>query len=117
MKIRFLLTILAMGIAVASFAAILDISGKWTGDLDTGDGGHPVTYTFSADGTKLTGNVDALGNTYNITDGVVKGDSLIFNVDYYGEPIPHKAKCYKDSIGLNIDLHGQNFHVQLKHAQ
>jgi len=117
MKRRLLFITLAMGITTACFAVALGVTGKWTGTLDMGDGGNPVTYNFTADGTKLTGNVEAVGTTFNITDGVVKGDSLLFNVDYNGESIPHKAKCYADSIGLNIDVHGQTYHVQLKHAQ
>src|ERR1700743_3894235 len=100
MKRRILFTLLFMGIAAACFAAVLGITGKWTGTLDMGDGGHPITYNFTANDTKLTGTVEAMDNTYNITDGVVKGDSLLFNVDYNGESIPHKAKCYADSIGL-----------------
>lgn len=117
MRKRLLFTLLAMGFAAACFAAALGITGKWTGNLDMGDGGHEVTYTFNADGAKLTGSVDAMGTSFNITDGKIKGDSLLFNVDYNGESIPHAAKCYADSIGLNINVHGQVFHVQLKHAQ
>jgi opacity protein-like surface antigen len=117
MRKRLLFAILAMALATASFAAVLGITGKWKGNLDMGDGGHEVTYTFNADGEKLTGNVEAAGTTYNITEGKIKGDSLLFNVDYNGESIPHTAKCYADSIGLNINVNGQIFHVQLKHAQ
>ncbi|MGN6181540.1 MAG: hypothetical protein ACTHNW_20325 [Mucilaginibacter sp.] len=117
MKKTLLFTLLVMGFAAVCFAAVLDISGKWTGNLDMGDGGHAVTYTFNADGAKLTGSVEAAGTSYNITDGKIKGDSLLFNVDYNGESIPNTAKCYTDSIGVNIDVNGQIYHVQLKHAK
>jgi len=117
MRKKLLFALLVMGFAAASFAAVLGITGKWKGNLDMGDGGHEITYTFNADGEKLTGSVDAEGTTYNITNGKVKGDSLLFNVDYNGQSIPNAAKCYADSIGLNIDVNGQIFHVQLKHAQ
>jgi hypothetical protein len=117
MKRRLLFTLLIMGIVATCFAAAFDINGKWTGSLDMGSGGNPVTYNFKTDGAKLNGTVDAMGNSYNITDGMVKGDSLMFNVDYNGESIGHKAKCYADSIGLTINVNGQDFHVQLQRAK
>jgi hypothetical protein len=85
--------------------------------IDFGSGDNPITYNLTAAGTKLTGTVEAMGGTYNITDGVIKGDSLLFNVDYNGESIPNKAKCYADSIGVNLDAHGQVVHIQLKRTQ
>lgn len=117
MKRRLLFTLLVLGIAATCFAAVSGITGKWTGMIDFGSGDNPIAYNFTADGAKLTGSVDAMGATYKITDGVIKGDSLLFNVDYNGDSIPNKGKCYADSIGLNIDAHGQVVHVQLKRAQ
>lgn len=117
MKRGLLFAALTLGMAATCLAAVLDITGKWTGALDMGSGDTPITYNFKADGNKLSGTVEAAGNTLNITDGVIKGDSLLFNVDYNGDAIPNKAKCYADSIGVSIDIHGQMFHVQLKHAQ
>ena len=116
MKRRLILTMLVLGFGIACFAAIVDISGKWSGKLNTDGSDIPVTYTFKADGDKLTGSVAYAGGDFNITDGKIKGDSLFFDVDYNGSPITHTAKCYKDSIGLDVNINGQVFHVQLKPA-
>ncbi len=32
-----------------------DVDGKWAGSLSTPGGDNPVTFTFKADGAKLTG--------------------------------------------------------------
>jgi len=116
MKKRLLLTSLVLSFAVVCFAAIGDITGKWSGKLNTDGSDIPVTYTFKADGNKLTGSVAYAGGDFNITDGKIKGDSLLFDVDYNGSPIPNAARCYKDSIGLDVNINGQVFHVQLKPA-
>jgi hypothetical protein len=116
MKKRLLLTMLVLSFAVICFAAIADISGKWTGTLNTSGSEAPVTYTFKADGDKLTGSVEYGGGNFNITDGKIKGDSLFFNVDYNGSPVPNSAKCYKDSIGLDVTIQDQVFHIDLKPA-
>ncbi len=114
MKRKLVFTLFFLAVAATCFAAVIVITGKWTGNIDFGSGDMPITYTFNADGAKLTGNVEASGGTYNITNGLVKGDSLLFNVDYNGQSIPNKAKCYADSIGVNLDVNGQVYHVQLK---
>lgn len=117
MKRKLLFTLLAVGIAFGCFAAITDITGKWTGLLDLGNGGAEITYNLVASGDKLTGSAEALGDKHDIINGKIKGDSLLFDVDYNGESIPHAAKCYADSISVNVSARGQIFHLQLKRAK
>ncbi len=78
---RFLLVTALLGIlSVAAVAA--DVTGKWTADAP-GRGGNTVktTFTFKADGSKLTGTMEnANGNPVDIADGKVDGDTISFNV-------------------------------------
>jgi hypothetical protein len=63
--------------AVAVFAA--DVTGKWTGDVP-GRGGEatPSTFTFKADGEKLTGSMTGPQGDVAIQDGKISGDNLSF---------------------------------------
>ncbi len=78
---RFLLVTALLGIlSVAAVAA--DVTGKWTADVP-GRGGNTAktTFTFKADGAKLTGTMDnGNGNPVDIADGKVDGDTISFNV-------------------------------------
>jgi hypothetical protein len=113
MKRKIFVTALLVCSAVICFA-IAGISGKWSGTIKTDQGVEPITYTFQADGAKLTGNVLYNANTLNITDGVIKGDSLKFNVDYGGNPIAHVGRVYADSITLDVTIDPNIVHINLK---
>jgi hypothetical protein len=116
MKRKTLLTLLLGATVAVCFAAAFNINGKWIGNLDLGSGEVPISYTFNTDGTKLTGNVTYANNTFQITDGKVKGDSILFNVDYSGQPIANSGKCYADSIGIDVDVNSQIYHLKLVRA-
>ena len=77
-------------LAVPAFAA--DVDGKWTGSVETPGGEIPVTFTFKADGAKLTGttlNFD--GSEIAIADGKVDatGKNITFKLtlDFGGMPL------------------------------
>src|SRR6476659_8700195 len=46
--------LLVLVVCVTAYAA--DIDGTWTGTVQTPMGDFPVTFTFKADGAKLTGS-------------------------------------------------------------
>jgi hypothetical protein len=89
MKLRSALvfTILAAGMALSAFAA--DINGKWTATFDTQIGEQHYTYTFKADGEKLTGTAKNDNGSTEITNGTIKGDDVAFteNLDFNGNQI------------------------------
>ncbi|HSS99745.1 MAG TPA: hypothetical protein VLK33_22075 [Terriglobales bacterium] len=91
-----------LGIATAAFAA--DIDGTWTATFDTAIGEQHYTYTFKADGEKLTGTAkNDMGET-KIEDGVVKGKDVSFteNVTFQGQALTIKYKGTLD--GDQIDF-------------
>jgi hypothetical protein len=63
--------------AAVAFAA--DVTGKWTGDMP-GRGGDtmPTTFTFKAEGDKLTGSMTGPQGDIAIQDGKVAGDQISF---------------------------------------
>lgn len=74
----------AVAIAVAVLAVVVqaaDVTGKWTGQVPTRDGGtRESTFNFKQDGEKLTGTMTGPQGDIELKDGAVKGDDVSFNV-------------------------------------
>lgn len=115
MKRKAFIIILFVCCAAVCLASATNVNGKWAGIFkDDDDTVIPITYTFKADGDKLSGSVLYAGAQYPITDGKIKGDSLLFAVDYNNNPIRHSARVYADSIGVNITIDYNIYHLTLK---
>jgi len=96
-------------------ATTIELNGKWKGSIQTDAGSdYPFTYNFKADGNKLSGDVQTPVGTMPITDGSIKGDSILFNVTYNGVDIPNKGKCYTDSIAITVALGDIKYHTVLR---
>jgi hypothetical protein len=68
---------LALWLVVAAAAA--DISGKWSGDMPTRGGEMtPTTFTFKADGDKLTGSMTGPQGEVQLQEGKIAGDQISF---------------------------------------
>jgi len=112
-KITLITLMMLAGFAVCM--AALNPTGSWKGILTLNDGTpFPLTYKLKADGDKLTGIVETMNGELPITDGKIKGDSVIFNVTYNGAAVLNKGKCYPDSIGLNVTVGEDIYHVTAK---
>ena len=74
----------AVTVAVGILAAVVqaaDVTGKWTGQVPTRDGGtREATFNFKQDGEKLTGTMTGPQGDIELKDGAVKGDDVSFNV-------------------------------------
>jgi hypothetical protein len=98
---RFLLSLVfVLAIAGALFGA--DVTGTWTASFDTQVGVQNYTYTFKADGTKLTGTAKSQNGETQIQEGSVKGDEISFveNLNFQGMElrIEYKGKLSGDEI-------------------
>jgi hypothetical protein len=79
MKTRsFLLITLLFVFAFGAFAA--DISGKWVAQVEGRNGTREVTFTFKADGGKLTGSQTAFQGGEWPLEGKIDGDNVSFTV-------------------------------------
>ena len=95
-----ILFIVVLTFSAIAFAAAID--GAWTATFDTPIGEQHYTYTFKADGEKLTGTAkNDMGET-PIEEGVIKGDDVTFteNLDFQGQKlsIKYKGKMNGDEI-------------------
>lgn len=80
--------ILLMTMLFAFTLAAVEIDGKWTAEVPGRDGATMTqTYTFKADGDKLTGKMSGPGGReLDITDGKITGEDVSFkvNVEFNG---------------------------------
>ena len=105
-------------LVMVSLAAVIDLSGKWSGPFTGLDGNtYTLTYNFKVDGNKLTGTADWPEGTVTIADGKIDGADLTFKLNFDGEIIPHTGKCYKDSVAMDIVLNNKKMHLTLKRAK
>jgi len=108
----------AIALSATMFAA--DISGKWTGKVESPNGSRDVNMTFKADGATLTGTVSGRQSDSPIEKGEIAGDDVSFTVirkfndmeiktDYTG-------KVSGDSIKLKYKMRDNEVELSLKRA-
>jgi hypothetical protein len=94
------IAMLMAGLAASALAAAID--GQWAATFDTQIGEQHYTYTFKADGEKLTGTAKNDRGSTEITAGTIKGDDVSFteNLDFNGNPlvITYTGKISGDEI-------------------
>jgi len=99
----------------AAFAYFAGITGKWTAMLKGPDGNEfPISYTFKADGTTLTGTVTSQIGSFDIMDGKIQGDSLWFTADLKNMKIKNKGRYYADGDSISLRVGARSTHTSLK---
>jgi len=106
--------------SVTAFAA--DVDGTWTGTAAAPTGDVPVTFTFKADGAKLTGStVSPDGTSIPIKDGKIDGSTITFTVtfDFGGTPfvLPYMGVVSSDQIKLSANAGGVPIEMLLKKSK
>jgi hypothetical protein len=105
-------------LAVSALAA--DVDGKWTGTISTPNGDFPQTFTFKADGAKLSGSLEFMpGMAIPIADGKVDGNNISFSVTLdFGMPftLTYTGVVSGNELKLKGDAAGMPFEFILKKA-
>lgn len=108
--------IVCLLLAGACLAA--DVDGKWTGTFMTPNGDQPVSFTFKAEGDKLTGTTTGPAGEIQISDGKLEGNNLSFSVtfDFGGMPftLNYKGVLANDEIKFTIDIFGMPIELTVK---
>jgi autotransporter translocation and assembly factor TamB len=109
MKLRVIL----MGVLCAAMAMAADVSGKWAAETPGRQGGAPTTttFTFKADGAKLTGTIQgARGPAAEIADGKVDGNNISFSItrEIQGQSMKmmYKGTVSGDEIKMSMTREG-----------
>ena len=106
MRVKILVTILAvLGVMLAP-ALGADITGTWKGSMDMMGQSMELSFTFKADGNTFTGtSVGPQGNEYPISDGKIDGDKISFSVKTTGKmemTINYKGTFSGDEMKLTM---------------
>ena len=113
-------TLFLCGIAICLAAIAADLTGKWVGSVKGPDGDteFALTYNFKAEGNVLTGTfLFPQSEPVAITEGKIDGNNFTFKTAFNDQAILNKGKFYGDSITIDSDVNGQNFHVLLKRGK
>jgi hypothetical protein len=112
------LSLLVAGLALALIAVVqaagADVSGKWTAQVPGRNGQtREQTFTFKADGEKLTGTVSGMqGAEIPITDGKISGSDITFNVtmNFQGNEVKlgYKGSVAGDEIKFTRSREGSD---------
>ncbi|HEU0123155.1 MAG TPA: hypothetical protein VFQ91_21675 [Bryobacteraceae bacterium] len=117
--IRKTLSILG-GLALAVSMLAADITGKWTGKVETPNGSRDVNMTFKADGSTLTGTVSGRNGDSPIENGKISGDDISFTVTrkFNDNEIKmnYTGKVSGDSIQLKYQMRDNDVTLTLKRA-
>ena len=83
---------LIAGLCLSSKLFAADIAGTWTAAFDTQVGKQEYTYTFSVEGSTVTGSIATANGKATMKDGMLDGDTLTFteNLDYQGQALEIK---------------------------
>ena len=102
-KLLCICAVLMMAVGTLTAHAATSITGSWTGEMNGGQGGFQLSFTFKQDGAKLTGTVQAAqGDPIAISEGKVDGDKISFKVVIQGgTTITHEGTIVASSDGNN----------------
>lgn len=108
----------ALTLAATMFAA--DITGKWTGKIETPNGSRDVNIAFKAAGATLTGTVSGRNGDTPIENGKIDGDNISFTVTRKFNDQEMKTnytgKIEGDSIKLNYKMRDNDVALSLKRS-
>ena len=106
-------------LAVPGFAA--DVDGVWSGTIATPNGDFQQSFTFKADGAKLSGALSIMGMDTPISDGKIDGNNISFSVtlDFGGMPfmLSYKGVVSPTEIKLTGDAGGMPFEFVVKKSK
>ncbi len=80
-RMKIVLTTLCLLALCAGVTLAADVNGSWKASVPGRDGQtFDLTFTFKADGEKLTGTAGSRMGETNISDGKIAGDNITFKL-------------------------------------
>jgi len=101
--VRNALLVAALILCSAPAVMAADLNGQWAGVIASSQGDLNVVFTFTVDGTKLTGSSESALGTLSLQNGTVNGDKYSFDIDIDGQLFSHKGSISGDTITMQIE--------------
>lgn len=109
--------VLWLTLLLALVATAADISGKWKADFTTPDGtARSNSFTFKAEGEKLTGSVAGGQDETPIQNGKISGDTVSFTAERPFGSFSYVGKIAGDEIKFKVTFNDQSFDMVAKRA-
>jgi len=110
MKIKFLLSCVAIMLALTTPAWAADVTGKWVAEREGRQGPMEITFNFQVAGSELTGTMNTQFGETPISEGKVKGDEISFIIvrSFGGNETKtlYKGKVAGDEISFTTEMQG-----------
>ncbi len=88
--------------AATAFAAT-DVTGSWTGTVQSPNGDMQITFNLKQDGAKLTGTVQTpMGDPSEISNGKVDGDKVYWETSFNGATMKHDGTANGDEMKITV---------------
>lgn len=115
-------TRLLLTAALATAALAGDINGKWKSSFTTPDGQtRESTWTFKAEGGKLTGNTESTRGKTDISEGKIDGDNFSFVVvrNFNGNEmkIGYSGKVAGDELKMSMKMGDRDMEMTAKRVK
>jgi len=112
---KLILLLVAIALCLPSSIVASDIDGKWKAEFTSPDGtARTNTFTFKADGTKLTGSVAGSQDQTPIQDGTISGDEISFTAERPFGKFKYKGKVTGDQITIKVEFNENSFEITAK---
>ena len=96
-------------------ATAADVNGKWKAEFTTPDGtARTNTFTFKADGSKLTGTVAGTQDETPIQNGTISGDEISFTAERPFGKFTYKGKVTGNEIKMKVEFNENSFEITAK---
>ena len=101
--------VIAFGVLTPLSAQGTNVTGEWSFNVQTDQGGGTPTITFKQDGEKLTGTYNGQFGNADLT-GTVKGNAVhfTFTIDVQGQqaPVTYDGTVEKNTMKGKMDIGG-----------
>ena len=109
LKANALVIALALLVSAQVFAQATNVTGEWTFNVTTDQGGGTPTLVFKQEGEKLTGKYTGTLGAADLT-GTVKGNAIhfTFTVDVQGQqaPVTYDGTVEKNTMKGTLNIAG-----------